>query len=104
MSLGRLWQGVQQFGRGVWKKLGDTSKSVGLGIGRFVAQNHQPLAMLAKSVGDASGNPLLRAAGNLAMSASGYTAMRQRFNEQSEQQRRFNRDAAARAGYRYGDD
>lgn len=103
MSLGRLWQGVQQFGRGVWQRVGDTAKSVGLGIGRFVAQHHAPLAMLAKSVGDASGNPILQTAGNLAMAASGAYGLRQRMTAQSEMQRQANREAAARAGYRYGD-
>jgi hypothetical protein len=48
------------------KKLGQ----VGMATGRFIANNHQSLSMLAHAVGDASGNPTLKGIGNAAMIGS----------------------------------
>lgn len=104
MGLRELWQGAQRLGSAIWRRVGDTSKAVGLAGARFVSQHHQPLSLLAKSIADQTGNPFLQAAGNLAVSASSAYGMRQRMAEQSEMQRQANRAAAARAGYRYGGD
>jgi hypothetical protein len=62
------------------RHVADLTKPVAIGVGRFVRDNHAPLAMIAKSLGDASGNKYAQAFGNAAMSASGMYATRQRLD------------------------
>lgn len=82
--LSALWNGVQRLGTsGVWRRVADTSKSIAVGAARFVGQHHAPLALLAKSIGDQSGNPYLQGAGNAAVAGSTMYAMRQRLDRQN---------------------
>ena len=45
-------------------------------VGQFVKTHHQPLALAAKAIGDASGVPLLQNIGNTALAASGLATMK----------------------------
>jgi hypothetical protein len=67
---------VGQIAHGV-RRVADTTKPILMGAARFVRDNHAPLAMVAKGVGDMSGNDTMRAIGNAAMSASGMYGARQ---------------------------
>ena len=72
-------RGIGALAHGI-RRIADITKPVVMGVGRFVQHHHAPLAMIAKGVGDMSGNETLRNVGNLAMSASGAYATRQRLD------------------------
>jgi hypothetical protein len=55
------------------RRLGEISKPVGAALAtgaRFAVQNHQPIAMLMKAAGDASGNQTMQNVGNAAFAGS----------------------------------
>lgn len=54
------------------RKVGDYTAKVVRGVGNFVKENHQPVSMLVRAVGDATGNDTLKTAGDLAMAGSAY--------------------------------
>ena len=45
-------------------------------VGSIVRQHHQPLALVAKAIGDASGVPLLQNVGNTALATSALATMK----------------------------
>jgi hypothetical protein len=61
---------VGQIAHGV-RRVADVTKPVVMGAARFVRDHHQPLAMLAHGVGEATGHPALKNLGNAAMIGSG---------------------------------
>lgn len=74
-GIGRV---VGQVAHGV-RRVGEFVKPAGAVLGkaaRFVAQNHQPLALLAKGIGDASGNTTLQNIGNAAVIGSSLATAR----------------------------
>ena len=66
--LGSIWN----FGKKAIGHIGNAIKT----IGSVVKQHHQPLSLMAKAVGDASGVPLLQNIGNTALAASGLATMK----------------------------
>jgi hypothetical protein len=66
--LGSVWSAIK---RGIGH-VGNVAKT----IGNFVSTHHQPLSLVAKAVGDASGVPLLQNIGNTAAAMSGLATMR----------------------------
>jgi hypothetical protein len=54
------------------RKMSDTVGKVVRGVGNFVVENHQPISMLTRAVGDASGNDTMKSVGNAAMAGSAY--------------------------------
>jgi hypothetical protein len=69
---------VGQLAHGV-RRVGEFLKPAGAAFGkaaRFVADHHQPLALLAKGVGDASGNTTLQNIGNAAVIGSSLATAR----------------------------
>jgi hypothetical protein len=61
---------VGQIAHGV-RRVADTTKPILMGAARFVRDNHQPLAMLAHGLGEATGSPVMKNIGNAALIASG---------------------------------
>jgi hypothetical protein len=66
--------GKRLFGHagGVVRKLADTTSQVVRKVGNFAISNHQGLGLLAKGIGDASGNETLKKVGDAAMIGSAY--------------------------------
>lgn len=61
----------------VFGSIGHVAKRVGqigLATGKFIAANHQPLAMLAHGLGEATGHPVMKNIGTAAMIGSGMLA------------------------------
>jgi hypothetical protein len=54
------------------RRVADTTSKVVRGVGNFVVENHQPISMLTRAVGDVTGNEALKSVGNAAMAGSAY--------------------------------
>jgi hypothetical protein len=54
------------------RKFADTTGQVVRKVGRFIVDNHQPISMLTRAVGDATGNQTLQNFGSAAMAGSAY--------------------------------
>ena len=65
-----LRRGIGNLAHGV-RRVADFTKPIAMGVGRFVADNHQPLSMLAHGIGEATGNPVMKGIGNAALIGSG---------------------------------
>jgi hypothetical protein len=58
------------------RKVADTTGRVVRGVGNFVIDNHQPISMLTRAVGDATNNETLKNVGTAAMAGSSYLTMK----------------------------
>jgi hypothetical protein len=54
------------------RKFADTTGQVVRKVGNFVVDNHQPISMLPRAVGDATSNETLKNVGSAAMATSAY--------------------------------